>query len=151
MKFLWWNWQKMIIFSLEGETLVTVTNSKSKGQVYGISHICHPFTQLQFEAKNFFTWKCANSRQKLSRDKTVWENFRLREKHFFRAPIEKFHTWPFSSHNQWLLWLWQIWGVVDGKTGKSKQSSIYEVFFLNLFDLFGLQNILLKSPIINYN
>ena len=45
----------MIIFSLEGESLVTVTNSKSKGQVYGISHICHLFTELQFEAKKVLT------------------------------------------------------------------------------------------------
>ena len=47
--------KKMIIFSLEGESLVTVTNSKSKGQVYGISHICHLFTELQFEAKKVLT------------------------------------------------------------------------------------------------
>ena len=29
------------------------------------------FTQPQFEAQKFYTWKCVNSRQKVSRDKTA--------------------------------------------------------------------------------
>ena len=35
-----------------------------------ISDICHFFTQQQFEAKKFYTWKCVNLQQKLSCNKT---------------------------------------------------------------------------------
>ena len=31
----------------------------------GIPHICHFFTQPQFEATKFYTWNCINSQQKL--------------------------------------------------------------------------------------
>ena len=58
-----------------------------------IPHICHFFTQPQFEAKKFYTWKCINSRHKLSRDKTVCRILLFVFDQLFRVPIGEFFTW----------------------------------------------------------
>ena len=60
---------------------------------FSIPHICHFFTQPQFEAKKFYTWKCINSRHKLSRDKTVCRILLFVFDQLFRVPIGKIFTW----------------------------------------------------------
>ena len=51
------------------------------------------FTQPQFEAKKFYTWKTINWQQKLSRDETVCKMLHCGWSTFFPIPIGIFDSW----------------------------------------------------------